>query len=79
MYHYHDMSLILISLQCVHRDLAARNVLLNRDNVAMVSDFGLSRDVYESGEYEQTLRVGKWMFLIVGGFSSSLDQLLCLI
>ncbi|CAH3154995.1 unnamed protein product [Porites lobata] len=43
----------LSSKRCVHRDLAARNVLLGKDNVAMVSDFGLSRDVYQSGAYEQ--------------------------
>ena len=69
----------LISLQYVHRELAARNVLLNRNNVAMVSNFGLSRDSYGSGSYDQTPGVGKCMFLIVGGFSSSPDQLLCLI
>lgn len=53
--------------------------MLSWNNVAMVSDFGLSRDVYESGIYDHTSGVGKWMFLIVGGFSCSLDQLLCLI
>ena len=48
-----------LTLQCVHRDLAARNVLLGEDNVAMVSDFGLSRDVYECGEYEKKSGVCK--------------------
>ncbi|PFX27301.1 Tyrosine-protein kinase transmembrane receptor ROR1 [Stylophora pistillata] len=50
----------LASKKCVHRDLAARNVLLGDGNVAMVSDFGLSRDVYESGEYESLSRVVVW-------------------
>nr|XP_058964172.1 uncharacterized protein LOC131790911 isoform X2 [Pocillopora verrucosa] len=56
----------LASKKCVHRDLAARNVLLGEENVAMVSDFGLSRDVYESGEYESTsggILPVRWMAL----------------
>ncbi|XP_031570590.1 fibroblast growth factor receptor 2-like [Actinia tenebrosa] len=54
----------LAKRRCVHRDLAARNVLLADDFVAKVADFGLSRDIYETGEYEKTT-VGKlptrWM------------------
>ena len=50
-------------MQCIHRDLAVRNVLLSKNNVAMVSDFGFSRDVYESGEYENTSGVRKVSFV----------------
>ncbi|XP_020610299.1 fibroblast growth factor receptor 2-like [Orbicella faveolata] len=56
----------LATKKCIHRDLAARNILLGEDNVAMVSDFGLSRDVYESGEYESTsggMLPVRWMAL----------------
>ena len=47
-------SCLLSSLQLVHRDLAARNVLVATGKVCKVSDFGLTRDVYEGDTYFKT-------------------------
>ncbi|XP_046352280.2 proto-oncogene tyrosine-protein kinase receptor Ret-like [Haliotis rufescens] len=41
----------LSNMKFVHRDLAARNVLVGDGRVLKISDFGLSRDVYEADAY----------------------------
>ncbi|KAF0300066.1 Proto-oncogene tyrosine-protein kinase receptor Ret [Amphibalanus amphitrite] len=50
--------------QLVHRDLAARNVLLAEGKVCKISDFGLTRDIYEGSLYQKTSKGRvpvKWM------------------
>ncbi|XP_043782947.1 proto-oncogene tyrosine-protein kinase receptor Ret isoform X2 [Cervus elaphus] len=41
----------LAEMKLVHRDLAARNVLVAEGRRMKISDFGLSRDVYEEDSY----------------------------
>jgi len=48
----------------VHRDLAARNVLIATHKVIKVSDFGLSRDVYEGDAYLKTSKVSQGHLLV---------------
>ncbi|XP_064539603.1 uncharacterized protein Ret [Drosophila montana] len=54
----------LTELKLVHRDLAARNVLLADGKICKISDFGLTRDVYEDDAYLKRSRDRvpvKWM------------------
>jgi serine/threonine protein kinase len=52
------------SLQIIHADLAARNVLINSSLQAKVSDFGLSKKLYESSNYTKKSKVRS--LLIIG-------------
>ncbi|KAK4318588.1 hypothetical protein Pmani_010423 [Petrolisthes manimaculis] len=56
----------LTEMKLVHRDLAARNVLLASGRVCKISDFGLTRDVYEGDLYFKRSKGRvpvKWMAL----------------
>ncbi|XP_028409528.1 tyrosine kinase receptor Cad96Ca-like [Dendronephthya gigantea] len=70
----------LSDLKLVHRDLAARNILISRDdNVAKITDFGLTRDIANTEEYMRTnqdLLPVKWMALeslLYGRFTTASD------
>ena len=41
------------TMKCVHRDLAARNVLVAKNLVIKIGDFGLARDVHKNDYYRK--------------------------
>ena len=52
--------LFLFQTQLVHRDLAARNVLVAEGLIAKISDFGLTRDIYEGDTYMKKSKVSAY-------------------
>jgi proto-oncogene tyrosine-protein kinase Ret len=49
--------MFIVFFQLVHRDLAARNILVASGKVLKISDFGLTRDVYEADTYLKKSKV----------------------
>jgi proto-oncogene tyrosine-protein kinase Ret len=47
----------------VHADLAARNVLLDQFGIAKISDFGMSKKLYESNTYVKKTKVSIWVLV----------------
>ena len=41
------------SRKCIHRDLAARNILVAKDYIIKIADFGLARDVQINDYYRK--------------------------
>ena len=43
----------LADRKVMHGDLATRNILLAKDNIVKICDFGLAKDVYKTNNYQK--------------------------
>jgi len=68
---------VYLFFKLVHRDLAARNILVGSGKVLKISDFGLTRDVYEADTYLKQSKVrygfmslykGMWLYVLSSFF-----------
>ena len=47
--HFKDNLCYVLMLQIIHRDLAARNVLVDKNYICKVTDFGLAYQTFKYG------------------------------
>src|SRR6185503_17561517 len=50
-------------LQILHRDVSLQNVLVGRDGVARIADFGVAKSVFASVSTDKSYVVGKLLYL----------------
>lgn len=72
----------LHSMRYVHRDLAARNVLLDRDGLVKIGDFGLTKYIPDGEMYYRVKENGEspvyWCVLKINSHLAVFDLCVCI-